>query len=175
MSNTSFRLSMKYTAVPISLAKIDKALAFPCFDILRLCFLLICSFPLRKRTAASEKAHSQRGNRTSAGIFRNRAWRHAVGGGWFSYHMAVEGDSPASLLITYWGSDVGNRKFTVLVDGHPIAEQTLNRNQPNEFFDVQHAISPDLTHGKERITVRFNAHPNSTAGGIFDLRTVRGE
>jgi DUF1680 family protein len=125
--------------------------------------------------ATSEKAHDQKGDRTSAGIFRDRAWRHAVGGGWFSYELAVDPDAINTLLITYWGSDTGNREFTVLVDGQPIAEQTLNYNRPNEFFDVEHPIPAKLTGGKQKITVRFGARPHATAGGIFDLRIVHGE
>jgi hypothetical protein len=123
--------------------------------------------------SASEKAHNQKGAHSSAGNFRNRWWRHATGGGWFGYELTVDPVKPNSLLITYWGSDSGNRRFSVLVDGRAIAEQTLNHNRPGEFFDVEYAIPTELTRGKRKVTVRFAAHPGATAGGIFDLRVRR--
>lgn len=37
------------------------------------------------------------------------------------------------------------------------------------------AIGQPLTQGKERITVRFQAHPGHTAGRVFGCRTLRDE
>jgi len=79
------------------------------------------------------------------------------------------------LLVTYWGSDVGARVFDILVDGTPVATQKLDRNQPNRFFDQLYPIPPQLTKGKQKVTVRFQAHPGNIAGGVFDLRMLRAQ
>ena len=122
--------------------------------------------------AESEQEHRQQGERTAWGPFSDRAWRHADDGGWFSYDMQVLPDKPMTLLCTYWGSDSGNRQFDLLVNGTQIATQRLDRDKPDEFFDVQYPIPAALTRGQTTITVRFQAHPGHMAGGVFGLRVV---
>ncbi|MBI4660300.1 MAG: glycoside hydrolase family 127 protein [Verrucomicrobia bacterium] len=122
-----------------------------------------------------ERDHRVRGERTSTGEFNGRKWRHAVDGGWFSFEMKVPSDHPAELLCTYWGSDAGGRVFDVLVEGEKIATQELRNNKPNQFFDVVCAIPETLTRGKQKVTVRLQAHPGRTAGGLFGARIVKAE
>jgi hypothetical protein len=88
--------------------------------------------------------------------------------------MKVPPDGPVALLCTYWGSDVG-RTFDVLVDGRKVATQKLQDNQPGEFFDVEYAVPPELTKGKEQVTVKFIAPGGGTAGGVFGLATLKAE
>ena len=138
---------------------------------------------LRKRTVdsviissrMSEGRHALKGERMGAGEFNGGHWRHAAGGGWFSYEMKVLPDKPVELLVSYWGSDAGGREFDILVDGKNIATQKLERNRPDQFYDEVYPIPADATKGKEKITVRFQAHPGRTAGGIFDCRVLRKE
>jgi DUF1680 family protein len=120
-----------------------------------------------------ERDHNVQGERTSAGEFGGRKWRHAVNGGWFSFELRVLPDQPVDLVLTYWGSDSGGREFDILVDGTKIANQTLRNNRPNRFFDVVHPLSEELTRGKEKVTVRLQGHPGRIAGGLFGARTVR--
>ncbi|MBD3266664.1 hypothetical protein GF373_08345 [bacterium] len=122
---------------------------------------------------ASEKAHQCKGSHTTTGQFKNRYWRHAVNGGWFGYDMAVDANSSNALLVTYWGSDSGNRKFSIFVDGKKLTEQTLDNNQPGKFFDAIHPLPKGMIKGKQKINIRFNAQENATAGGIFDLRVIK--
>ena len=124
-------------------------------------------------SAESENAHHLRGEHTESGPFGNRAWRHASSDGWFSWDLAVLPDVPMTLLCTYWGSDVGPRTFDVLVDGQRIATQSLDRNQPGEFFDVLTPIPPEITRGKKKVTVEFRPHPGNIAGGVFECATLR--
>lgn len=123
----------------------------------------------------SEREHNLQGERTEWGSFANRHWRHATNGGWFSYELKVEGDKPVELVVTYWGSDSGPRIFDIIVDGEIIATQRLNMNKPGRFLDVIYKIPKDVTEGKDRITVRFQAHPDCLAGGIFELRSLRAK
>lgn len=120
-----------------------------------------------------ERDHQFQGEHSAAGEFSGRHWRHADHGGWFAYQFTVTPSAPAELLVSYWGSDVGPRIFDVLVDGHRIATQQLDNNQPGRFFDQVYPLPADLTSGKDRITVRFQAHPNNTAGGVFGVRILK--
>jgi len=125
--------------------------------------------------AASERAHAMEGENTQAAIHQGRTWRHATDGGWFSYTLAVLPDAPVTLSCTYWGSDTGPRTFDILIDGQKIATQTLNRNKPDQFFEVENPLPPELTRGKKQVTVKFQAHPGNFAGGVFGCAIVKQE
>jgi len=121
----------------------------------------------------SERKHNLRGEKTGSGLFGGRRWRHAVGGGWFSYTLEVPEDGRCELMVTYWGSDRGNRVFDILIDGKKIATQRLQDNRPRRFFDVLYPIPAELVSGKKSVTVTFKAHRQAIAGGIFDCRILR--
>ncbi len=121
----------------------------------------------------SERSHGLQGERTTAGVHLDRPWRHAAGG-WFSYTMKTLPDAPMSLLCTYWGSDTGPRTFDVLIDGNKLATQTLANNRPDEFFDVEYPIPPEMTHEKSAVTVKFAARPGQIAGGVFGCVMLKG-
>ncbi|MCX7969705.1 MAG: glycoside hydrolase family 127 protein, partial [Armatimonadetes bacterium] len=123
----------------------------------------------------SEREHNLQGERTSSGDFGGRRWRHAVEGGWFSYDLKVDPEHPMELVVTYWGDDGGIRFFDIVVDDKVIATQRLRRDKPGRFFDVVYPIPPELTKGKTKVTVRFQAHPKAIAGGIFGLRMVKAK
>ena len=59
-------------------------------------------------------------------------------------------------------STMRNYRFAIL--------QYLPRD---EFFSVEYAIPPSLTTGKQKVTVRFQAHPDCMAGGVFGLSMLR--
>jgi hypothetical protein len=123
--------------------------------------------------AQLERAHNQQGKTTYSGAAFGRRWRDARGGGWFSYDLKVSPDRPVDLMVTYWGSDRGNRVFDILIDGRKLATQRLNAPKPGEFTDVTYPVPPDLTKGKQKVTVKFQGHPGSMAGGVFGCRILR--
>lgn len=123
----------------------------------------------------SEADHGQKGEKTSPGDWQGRKFRHAQDGGWFSFNLKVTPDQPVELVCTYWGGESGGlRTFEILVDGKVIVTQTLNRDEPSAFFDKTYAIPEELTRGKQRVELRFQAHPGNFAGGLFGARIVRG-
>ena len=122
-----------------------------------------------------ERAHNQQGKTTYAGAAFGRRWRDARGGGWFSYDMKVLPDRPVRLVVTYWGGDSGNRSFDILVGGEKIATQKLRALKPGEFVDVTYDVPAAITKGKRKVTVRFQAHPGSMAGGVFGCRILRSK
>ena len=97
----------------------------------------------------SERDHKLNGERTAGGDFGDHKWRHATEGGWFSWQLKVLPDQPQELWVTYWGSDVGNRVFDVLVDGQKITTQRLANNKPDKFYDVVYPLPADLLRGKQ--------------------------
>jgi hypothetical protein len=123
----------------------------------------------------AESLHGFKGEQTQAGMHAGRAWRHAANGGWFSYEIAVAPDTGTVLQASFWGDDAGARTFDILVDGQKLATQKLERNAPGRFFEVQWPLAKERIAGKNRITVRFQAHPEHTAGGLFGLATLKPE
>ncbi|MDP8246134.1 MAG: glycoside hydrolase family 127 protein [Candidatus Hinthialibacter antarcticus] len=119
-----------------------------------------------------ERNHNLQSEHSSAGEAFGRKWRHADNGGWFSFEFKTANE-PCELVCTYWGDDAGNRTFDILIDGTKIAEQTLARNKPDEFFDVAYPVPDELRKEKEKITVKFQAHPGNFAGGLFGCRLVK--
>ena len=102
-------------------------------------------------------------------------WRDARDGGWFSFDIKTLPDAPQDLVCTYWGSELGDRAFDILVDGTKIATQTLHEDKSGEYFDVVTPIPTELVAGKSKVTVRLQAHPGAMAGGLFGCRVVRRE
>jgi len=120
-----------------------------------------------------ERNHGVQGERTGSGDFGGRTWRHATDGGWFSYTLKVLADEPQELLVIYWGSDAGGREFDILIDGRKIATQKLENNKPGQFYDHVYSLPKQVTQGKTSVTVKFQAHPGQTAGGIFGCAILK--
>ncbi|MFO0887856.1 MAG: glycoside hydrolase family 127 protein [Isosphaeraceae bacterium] len=120
----------------------------------------------------NERDHKFEGEKTSAGTFGNRGWRHADDGGHFRYTVKVLPHQPQELSVTYWGSDRGRRVFDLLIDGKKIATETLENNRPEQFYDQTYPLPEELTKGKSQVTVTFQAQPRQTAGGVFGVRVL---
>ncbi|HXF06853.1 MAG TPA: beta-L-arabinofuranosidase domain-containing protein [Blastocatellia bacterium] len=122
---------------------------------------------------ASEREHGFQGENSNEGFFEGRRWR-AARNGWFSYQLKGDPTRPLTLVCTYRGSEGPNRVFDILVEGEKIATERLEMH-PTELFDVEYPLPEALTRGKERITVKFQAHPNALTGAVFDVRLIPRE
>jgi DUF1680 family protein len=120
--------------------------------------------------AQSEQAHGLQSENASDGYFEGRRTRESRGG-WFSYQVKVSPDRPVTLVCAYRGSEGRRRVFDIVVDGEQIATETLEYH-PTEQLDKEYAIPESLTRGKDRVTVKFQAHQDTTAGALIDVRTV---
>jgi hypothetical protein len=87
--------------------------------------------------------------------------------------VAVAPGRGAILQAVFWGEDAGKRTFDIIVNHKTIATQTLQRNAPGKFFEVQWPLPQELIGGKNKVAVRFQAHPGHTAGGLFGLATLK--
>ncbi len=128
---------------------------------------------LRVGEMQPERDHELKGERTFTGDFQEMHWRDARDGGYFSFKMDTKNATAAELICTYFGSDGGNRKFSIQVDGKEIAREKLEAKHPNEMFNQLYDIPEPLLKGKQQIIVTFKADPGSTAGGVFGCRLVK--
>jgi uncharacterized protein len=121
----------------------------------------------------SERDHRVQGEKSDPVEALGRSLRHAYDGGWFAYDLSVPANARADLMITYWGGETGNRTFDILVDGRKIATQSLHQDDPGHFWDKSYPLAEELTKGKTKVTVKFQAHPGNYAGGVFGLRVLK--
>ncbi len=122
---------------------------------------------------ACEKAHNLQGENTQSGPYASRSWRHANPGGWWSWDLKVVPGVPITLRCTYWGDDVPPRDFDIVVNGTVVGTQSLNRNKPGEYFDVDYPLPQELLHSVDTITVKFVPHENTMAGGVFECAVLK--
>ncbi len=167
--STRFKLDELDPLVPQARARLKERLARAAARKRRIAEATIDSVAVGDQ--ADEQRHNLQGEQTHSGPYGGRRWRDARRGGWFSYDLRVVPDRPVSLVCTYWGSDI-RRVFDIVVEGKKIATQRLNANAPGRFFEVEYEIPFDLTRGKKKITVRFQAPARGVAGGVFDCRTI---
>jgi DUF1680 family protein len=136
---------------------------------------------LESRTLEFVDVGSQRSTRNNnlksgnsfTGTLNERRWRDARDGGFFEFDIRVDPNGPNQLMLTYWGSDGGNRVFDIFVDGNVVATQRLTAEKQGEFFDVVHDLPLDMTRAREKVVVRIQAKPGAMAGGVFGVRTLR--
>lgn len=91
---------------------------------------------------------------------------------WVSYDLKVAPDKPMTLVCTYRGSEGRRRAFDILVDGEKVAAQALEIH-PTETFDFEYRLPENLTRGKQKITVKFQALPEAALGMIVDVRVAQ--
>ena len=103
---------------------------------------------------------------TRSGCLRDKTWRQANPGGWWSWDLKVHPAAPMALLCRYWADDTRPRNFDILVDDQVIATQNLGQEQ-GELLDIEYPIPVALTQGKQKITVKFRPRENSLAGPVY--------
>jgi DUF1680 family protein len=119
-----------------------------------------------------ERDHNFKGEKTSPGFFKERRNRESRSG-WFSFDMKTLPDKPMVLVVEYWGGFPGSRTFGILVDGELIATENISNKKDGEFILEEYNIPEKITRGKNKVTVRFAAHPRNMAGPVFGVRMIR--
>ena len=121
-----------------------------------------------------ERDFNQQGEDTYPERVLGRAGRN--GRKWFSFDMPVDPAHPLALVVTYHGGE--RRKaatFDILVEGQKVVTQAIERSRPPGFFDVEYPLAPNLVQGKQKVTIRFQAHEGSEIATVFGLRIVRAD
>ncbi len=98
------------------------------------------------------------------------------GRGWFSLDVPLAGATgTVSLILTYFSDDrrAMPARFDVTVDGARLSTQEVTRGGPRRFYDVEIPVPPEMTRGKDRVTLRFQSHEGSQIATVFGVRVVR--
>jgi len=78
--------------------------------------------------------------------------------------------SAATPLGGWEAPDVELRGHSI---GHYLTALALMYYHPTETFDITYAVPATLLANKTRITVKFEAAPGASTGGVLDVRTAR--
>ena len=113
-----------------------------------------------------ERDHNFKGEKTAAGAYKERPNREASRG-WFSYDLKITADAPVVLAVDYWGGFQGTKTFDILVNNRIIATENISNKNEDQFITVNYDIPEDISRGKFKITVKFQAHEGNTAGPGF--------
>ena len=119
-------------------------------------------------SSESETKHGLKQESSNSGNHAGRNWRDAQPTGWYSWEFKVSPDKPQSLRCDWWGLD-RDRKVDILVDGVRVAQQVLDGSKGLKFFSVEYPIPPELTKGKDKVTVRFESSAGTIVGGVFGV------
>ena len=128
---------------------------------------------------ASEGAHGfapakADGKPADTGSLAGHPWRHALRGGSFSYALrsgSAAGAQPLAVACTFAGNDAGT-SFDVLLDGTKIATAKLDGGHASQFIEQTFPIPPELTRGKDTITVKFQAPRGGATASVFACALV---
>lgn len=120
-----------------------------------------------------ERDHDLTAENSTTGDNMGHKWRHADNGGFIAFDMKADPAAEQELILTYWGSDGGNRAFEIWADSTKIAEEVLEAPKPGQFFDKAYRLPRGLTEGKTKLHIRLQALPGKTAGGFYGVRLVR--
>jgi hypothetical protein len=99
-----------------------------------------------------------------------------AGTGWFSFDLPVDASGDNTLLVTYFnelGLPAALGSFDVVVDGHRVGSYAPDRVATG-FFDTRYAIPLDVTRGKSKVTVKFDAGADGRIVPIYGVRLIRG-
>ena len=116
--------------------------------------------------------HLQTSEKSYAEDAYGRMGREVRSGGFFSFDMKVNPETPNALLCSYIGDDK-DRTFGLQIDGKTIATQELKGGKTGRFYDEVYPIPAEYLKGKNIITVQVQALPNKTAGRVFGCRIIK--
>lgn len=120
-------------------------------------------------TQQSESDHYMQQSGSGKGEYNGEYWRD---GQQFSYLMKTKGKSEGvTLMCRYWGGDVGNRQFDIMIGNQVIATESLTGGK-NEFVNKEYPIPSSLLEGKTQVRVKFQAKTGNIAGGVYYLRLL---
>ena len=119
-----------------------------------------------------ERNHNFKGEKTSVGSYKERTSRDSRGG-WFSFDMKTIVNSPAELVVDYWGGFPGAKTFDILINNKVIATENISNKKDGQFISEQYDIPQEFIKGNSKITIMFKAKPGNMAGPVFGVRTVR--
>ena len=114
----------------------------------------------------NERDHNLQAEGSKAQSFFSHRFRLINAGGWFSCDLRVLPGQPQQLNVTFGARRRSGGDCDVFIGGRKIATVRPQITDPNGPmfgpYDQTYPISPNMIQNKDRITVKFQALPEST-------------
>jgi hypothetical protein len=124
----------------------------------------------------AERDANYQSDQPNRGAQRTNGRGSRGGAGWFSYDVTVDPAAKMTLVVTYLnelGLQPVTGSFAIQVDGTTIARFESNL-AASGFYDAEYPVPANLTQGKSKVTVRFQADdPNGRIAPVFGVRLMR--
>ncbi len=126
----------------------------------------------------SEVNHDYSGANDYAGYWHGSQGRAAAKEGRFAYLVAVDGEKPMELSVTYWLEDM-RRPFAIYVDGVALEGVDESQEEPKgkrrRFVERTYRLDPALTRSKKLVKIEFAANKRSGTPAVFHLAARKSE
>jgi hypothetical protein len=115
----------------------------------------------------SDTDHHMLGEDTQTGDAYGFKWRSA--NGWFSYEVKVAAGQTNQLIVSFRGNSRSAEDCEVSVDGRSLSPQRATTGPNDALFE----LPPELTQGRQSVTVKFAARPGKSVAAIMQIRVVK--
>jgi hypothetical protein len=120
----------------------------------------------------SDLVHNFQSYRCRNGQYKEKNWVQSDD--WFRYDLDVLPDKPMAIECTFV-SDDNDCSFDIKVDSNSLKVSPLKPPAEGGFYSVKYDIPQELTKGKKRICVQFDARPlRDVAVGATTVERSRG-
>ena len=119
----------------------------------------------------AEKSFNQQGEETTIVRAEGRPGRRAAK--WFSYDVPVDASQPMTLVVTYNSDNRRARSFEIHAEGQRIGDQAFAQSSVSRFFEVEYPLPAEMTRGKQKVTIKFQATGGNEVAPVFAVRTIR--
>jgi DUF1680 family protein len=127
--------------------------------------------------AQMEKDFNYQSEPADRALGRANGRANRAGPGWFSFDLPVDASGDNTLLVTYFnelGLPPALGRFDIVVDGQRVGSYSPDRVATG-FFDARYAIPLDVTRGKSKVSVKFEAAADGRIVPIYGVRLIRGK
>ncbi|MCM2257706.1 MAG: glycoside hydrolase family 127 protein [Vicinamibacteria bacterium] len=96
---------------------------------------------------------------------------------WIAFDLPVDPNHPTALVVTYYSGDRRSlpASFVIQAEGVEVASVQLALSDPQHFFDATYPLPREVTAGKAKLRVRFEAREGSQVAALFTVRMVRSD
>nr|WP_321406819.1 beta-L-arabinofuranosidase domain-containing protein [uncultured Carboxylicivirga sp.] len=120
-----------------------------------------------------ERDHNYEGDKVFVDQFKQKRYRQADRGGWFSFDMTVYSGQPMALVFEYWGGFPWSLTFDIFVNDQKLVTENLKNKRPGEFFYQVYELPDNLTVNGGKVKVKLVPHEGHRAGPVFSVRTIK--
>ena len=120
-----------------------------------------------------ERDHEFAGEHVGLGIHSNRKYRDTWPNGYFAFTLKVLPDQPNYLIVMYTKEIESMNSFDLTVDGILLDKGIVEQEELNKFVLIRYEIPAETTVGKEKVKVKFRAHPGQKVPKVFGIRIIK--